>query len=99
MHLVVRFIDVAVKPVIRDKAGVVDAPTQPMQVVHARLQRFLDAFELPALQGFAVHSRRYTAGESLHIVTNGKTDFFYFIPALLQMAAPAVAEELYCSCA
>jgi hypothetical protein len=32
-----------------------------MQVVHRRLQRLLNAFQLPALQRFTVHSRRYTA--------------------------------------
>jgi hypothetical protein len=36
-------------------------------------------------------------GVSVHLVTNARFDFWDFVPTLLKMAAPAVAEEFYAS--
>jgi hypothetical protein len=36
-------------------------------------------------------------GLSVHIVTNGRYDFWDFVPALLKLAEPAVIEEFYAS--
>ena len=44
------------------------------------------------------HTERIPSpGISYHMVTNARFDFWDFVPTLLKMAAPAVAEEFYAS--